>query len=276
MSKRVGVALGGGGAKGLAHIPVLEVLDELGVTVVAVSGTSIGAILGTLYASGMSGSEVRRAIDGILKTPETLEQAFTAERTFGWLELLSIDLGRGYLLQADGFLKEFEDLLPAQNFEDLEIPMHVVAADFWRREEVVFDAGPIRPAVAASFCLPGIFKPVIIGDTALVDGGCVNPVPFDLLREECDIVVAVDVLGKRLPDGDDLVPGYSDALFNVFQIAEATIAKQKRKSHPPDIYLQPEISDVKVLEFQKAEQIYEQSRTECERMRAALAALLDQ
>lgn len=276
MSKRVGVALGGGGAKGLAHIAVLEVLDEIGADVVAVAGTSIGAIMGTLYASGMSGSEVRGAIDDILETPETLEEAFTAKRTFGWLELLSVDLGRGYVLQADGFLTEFENLLPARNFDDLKLPMHVVAADFWRREEVVFDSGPIRPAVAASFCLPGIFKPVVIGDTALVDGGCVNPVPFDLLREECDIVVAVDVLGKRIPDGDDLVPGYSDALFNVFQIAEATIARQKRRSHPPDIYLEPEISGVKVLEFQKAEQIYEQARPECERLRKELLRLIEE
>ena len=275
MSKKVGVALGGGGAKGLAHIAVLEVLDEMGADVAAVSGTSIGAIIGTLYASGMSGSEVRSAIDDILETPDTLEEAFTAKRTFGWLELLGIDLGRGYLLQADGFLTEFENLLQVRDFENLEIPMHVVAADFWRRKEVVFDAGPIRPAVAASFCLPGIFKPVVIDDTALVDGGCVNPVPFDLIRDECDVVVAVDVLGRRLPNEDDLVPGYSDALFNVFEIAEATIARHKRRSHPPDIYVAPEIAGVRVLDFQKAEQIYEQSKPECERLRKELSRLLE-
>ena len=274
MTKTVGVALGGGGAKGLAHISVLEVLDELGANVVAVSGTSIGAIIGTLYSSGMKATEVREAIDEILKTPESLEEAFSAKRTFGWLELLSVDFGRGYMLQADGFLSEYENLLPVKNFEELAIPMHVVAADFWEREEVVFDSGPIRPAVAASFCLPGIFKPVIIGDSALVDGGCVNPVPFDLIREECDVVVAVDVLGKRVPDGDDLLPGYSDAIFNVFQIAEHTIANQKRKSHPPDIYIEPAITGVKVLEFDKAEQIYEQSRPECERLKTELQAIL--
>ena len=83
MNKKVGVALGGGGAKGLAHIAVLEVLDELGANVVSMAGTSIGAIIGTLYASGMSGTEVRGAISAILETPETLEEAFTAKRTFG-------------------------------------------------------------------------------------------------------------------------------------------------------------------------------------------------
>lgn len=274
MTKTVGVALGGGGAKGLAHIAVLEVLDELGADVVAVSGTSIGAIMGTLYASGMSGKEVREAIDAILETPDTLEEAFSAKRTFGWLELLSIDFGRSYLLQADGFLSEFENLLPVSTFEELKRPMHVVAADFWEREEVVFDKGPIRPAVAASFCLPGIFKPVIIGDQVLVDGGCVNPIPFDLIRDECDVLVAVDVLGKREPEHDDLVPDYSDALFNVFQIAERTIANQKRKHHPPDIYIEPDITGVKVLEFQKAESIFEQSQPECDRLKRELEVLL--
>ena len=275
MSKTVGIALGGGGAKGLAHIAVLEVLDELGAEVVAVSGTSIGAIMGTLYASGMSGSEVREAIEEMLRTPETLEEAINAKRTFGWLDLLSIDLGRSYLLQADGFLSEYENLLPVKNFEELKIPMQVVAADFWNREEVVFDHGPIRPAVAASFCLPGIFKPVILGDKVLVDGGCVNPIPFDLIRDQCEVLIAVDVLGKREPEYDDKVPGYADAVFNVFQIAEATIANQKRKHHPPDIYIEPDIVGVKVLEFQKAKQIFEQSRPERDRLKRELEVLLD-
>lgn len=274
MSKTVGVALGGGGAKGLAHITVLEMLDELGANVVAVSGTSIGAIMGTLYASGMSGKEVREAIEGLLEAPDTLEKAFNAKRTFGWLDLLSIDLGRSYMLQADGFLTEFENLLKVSNFEELKIPMSVVAADFWERKEVVFSSGPIRPAVAASFCLAGIFKPVIIGKQVLVDGGCVNPVPFDLIRADCDVLVAVDVLGKRKPTTDDLVPGYSDALFNVFQIAERVIADHKREQHPPDIYIEPEITGVKVLEFNKADEIFQQSQPECDRLKRELEALL--
>lgn len=274
MSRTVGVALGGGGAKGLAHIAVLEVLDELGADVVTVSGTSIGAIMGTLYAAGMSGKEIREAIAGLLEVPDTLEKAFSAKRTFGWLELLSVDLGRSYMLQADGFLTEFENLLQVGTFEELERPMNVVAADFWEREEVVFSSGPIRPAVAASFCLPGIFKPVIIDDQVLVDGGCVNPVPFDLIRDSCDVLVAVDVLGKREPTTKDLMPGYSDAIFNVFQIAERTIANQNREQYPPDIYLEPEIYDVKVLEFNKADEIFAQSQPELDRLKRELEVLL--
>ena len=85
MAKTVGIALGGGGAKGLAHIPILQVLDEFGVDVVSVSGTSIGAIFGTLYAAGMSGDEIRDSLAEILVLPENLEQAFNADRLFGWI-----------------------------------------------------------------------------------------------------------------------------------------------------------------------------------------------
>ena len=273
MTKSVGIALGGGGAKGLAHIAVLNVLDELDVDVVAISGTSIGAIIGSLYASGMSAAEIRQAIDSLLARPRSLEEALAAKRVFGWLELLGPELGSSHLLQADAFIAELRELLGVENFEDLQIPLHVVAADFWNRKEVVFNNGPILPAVAASFCLPGVFKPVVIDGTVLVDGGCVNPVPFDVIRPHCDILIAVDVLGKRIPK-DDQMPTYMEALFNTFQIAEKTIMTQKMKSHAPDIYVEPTIENVKVLEFQKAEQIYQLTAPECQRLKSELTPLL--
>lgn len=272
--KTVGIALGGGGAKGLVHIPVLKVLDRLGVDVVAVSGTSIGAIMGSLYASGHSGAQVGDVINDILSTPRSLKEALDAKRTFGWIELLGVDFGRSYVLEADGFMAELSKHLGIETFEELEIPLKVVAADFWERKEVVFESGPLMPAVAASFCLPGVFKPVVIDEQALVDGGSVNPVPFDLIRDDCDVVIAVDVLGKRTP-GADLIPSLTDALFNTFQIAEKTIAEQKRRLHAPDIYIEPVIENVKVLEFQKAEKIYEQAQPECERLEKELSALLE-
>ncbi len=271
--KTVGIALGGGGAKGLAHIPILKVLDTLGVDVVAVSGTSIGAIIGSLYAAGRSGEEVEDAISSILATPRSLREAIDAKRTFGWIELLGVDFGRSYILEADGFMGELSSYLGVESFDELKIPLKVVAADFWEREQVVFQSGPLMPAIAASFCLPGVFKPIIIDGQALVDGGSVNPVPFDLIRHDCDVVIAVDVLGRRTPDAD-LIPSMTDALFNTFQIAEKTIANEKLRSHRPDIYIEPVIENVKVLEFQKADEIYEQVRPECRRLAAELTKLL--
>ncbi len=273
MTKTVGLSLGGGGAKGLAHIAILEALDEMGVEISAISGTSIGAIIGTLYASGLTGKEIRDAVDSLLTMPGSLKEAWAAKRTFGWLEFLSLDLKRSHLLHVDPLVSEVEALLSVHLIEDLKIPMKIVAADFWNRIEVVLESGAIIPAVRASFCLPGIFEPVIIGGQVLVDGGCVNPIPFDLLRDQCDIVVAVDVLGRRVPSGSAL-PNFSEALFNTFQIAEKSIVVQKMNSHPPDIYIEPDITDVKVLEFQKASQIYRETEPECERLQVELKRLL--
>jgi NTE family protein len=272
--KKVGIALGGGGAKGLAHISMLEVLDGLGVRPHRISGTSIGAIMGVLYSSGLTASEMREGIGDLTATPRTLKELFEAKKLPSWIEFIDIDIGRGSLLQVDRFLEQLETVIGVSQFEDLSIPLQVVAADFWARKEVVFKAGPIIPAVAASFALPGIFKPVVMDGRVLVDGGSVNPLPYDLLLDECDIVIAVDVSGTRQPS-DDLLPSYAETIFNTFQIAEETIVNQKMMAQPPSICVQPEIEDVKVLEFHKADQILEQSKTACDRLREELDALLN-
>ncbi len=272
--KKVGIALGGGGAKGLAHISMLEVLDELGVRPHRISGTSIGAIMATLYSSGLTANEIKEGIGELTATPRTLKELFVAKKLPSWIEIIDIDVARGSLLHVDRFLEKLQTVIGVSQFEELSIPLQVVAADFWAREEVIFKAGPIIPAVAASFALPGIFKPVVMDGRVLVDGGSVNPLPFDLLRDECDIVIAVDVSGTVRPK-DDLLPSFTETIFNTFQIAEETIVKQKMKAQPPSIYVQPEINDVKVLEFHKVDQILEQSKPASDRLREELDALLD-
>jgi NTE family protein len=272
--KKVGIALGGGGAKGLAHISMLEVLDELGVRPHCISGTSIGAIMGALYSSGLTASEMRDGIGDLTATPHTLKELFEAKKLPSWIEFIDIDVGRGSLLQVDRFLDQLEGAIGVSRFEQLAIPLQIVAADFWAREEVVFESGPIIPAVAASFALPGIFKPIVMGEQVLVDGGSVNPIPYDLLQDECDIVIAVDVLGERKP-GDELLPSYTETIFNTFQISEQSIVNAKIKASPPSIYVESGVENVKVLEFHKAPEIYEQARPAARKLREELAALLD-
>ena len=271
--KRIGVALGGGGAKGLAHIPILEVLDELGVRPARIAGTSIGAIIGALYASGRSAREMRKETRELTRTPQGLKELISAKQLPGWLDFIGVELGRNSLLNVDRFLSTLGAVIDAETFEQLPIPLSVVAADFWARREIVLDRGPIIPAVAASFAIPGIFKPVILEDRVLVDGGCVNPVPYDLLQDDCDVVVAIDVSGRR-STGEDLMPSYSETLFNTFQIAEQTILSEKIKARPPTILVRPQIEGVRVLEFHKVDQIYEQAAPEQEQLRAELEALI--
>ena len=256
--KTIGIALGGGGARGLAHIVMLEALDELGVKASAVAGTSIGAVIGVLYAGGLSGSEIREQIAYLTARPDSFEEAFKEKRLFGWLDFIDLSIGRNSIFRIDRFLDHLDETLGISNIEELPIPFKAVATDFWGHQQVVLDAGPIEEGVAASFAIPGIFKPIVKNGRVLVDGGMVNPVPYDLLQDDCEIVIAIDVITPRSPK-DEIEPSFTDTLFNSFQIAEKTIVRQKIAKKPPTIYIEPRIEDVLALEFHKAEQIYAQA-----------------
>ena len=269
---RVGLALGGGGAKGLAHIPMLQTLDRAGIQPVAIAGTSIGAIMGTLYAAGISGDDISEGIAELVATPKSLQELFEAKQMFAWLEYFDLDIGRGSLFQIDKFLDQLEEVIGVETFEALPTPLKVVATDFWAREEVVLDSGPIIPAVAASFALPGVFKPVVRGEQVLIDGGSVNPVPYDLLQDECDFIIAIDVMGQRKP-GEDLLPSYAESLFNTFQIAEKSIIREKFRRQPPDVYIEVEVEDVAVLDFHKVDEILEQAEPSRQALEKAVRAL---
>jgi len=272
---RVGVALGGGGAKGLAHIPMLEVLEKAGIRPCAVAGTSIGAIIGALYASGMSPGAMREAVDELTRVPRTFRDLIRAGQNgqlFDWLDFIDLDIARGSLLNIEKFLSDFEKVVGVSRFEDLQIPLKVVATDFWKREEVIFASGELGPAIAASFALPGIFKPMVEDGRVLIDGGLVNPVPYDTLQEDCDVVIAIDVIGHRKP-GEDLLPSYTESLFNSFQIAQKAVLKSKFRIRPPDIYVDVAIEGVKVLEFHRVREIYEQTASACKELEEKLAAI---
>ncbi len=202
---RIGLALGGGGAKGLAHIPILEVLDELGVRPSAIAGTSIGAVIGALYASGVKGREIREGIhEMVFSEGKGEHRALDLPRGLRQiLDLIDLDLGSGGLLRGEKFLERIYEDVRARSFEELQTPLKVVATEFWTREEVVFESGELLPAVRASMSLPVLFSPVVRGHRVLMDGGAVNPVPYDLLLDECDFTIAVDVAGSRTMDPDD-------------------------------------------------------------------------
>ena len=269
----IGIALGGGGARGLAHIVMLEALDELGVKAAAVAGTSIGAVIGVLYAGGLSGSEIREQIAYLTARPDSFEEAFKEKRLFGWLDFIDIRIGRSSIFRIDKFLDHIDETLGVSNIEELPIPFKAVATDFWGHRQVVLDAGPIEEAVAASFAIPGIFKPIVKDGRVLVDGGMVNPVPYDLLQDVCEIVIAIDVITPRRPK-NEFAPSFTDTLFNSFQIAEKTIVRQKIATQPPTIYIEPKIEDVLALEFHKADKIYAQAQTAKRDLIAQLAPLL--
>lgn len=257
---RVGIALGGGGAKGLAHIPMLEVLDAAGIRPYRIAGTSIGAVIGCLYAAGMSGSAIRQLVDELtVSERENWLDSLFNEDIGRWLEFIELKLGKGGLIESNAFIDYLQEKIRFSRFEQLKIPLSIVATDFWNREQVVFESGDLLNAVKASMAVPGLFNPVNYDGRVLVDGGLVNPVPYDLLLEDCDLVIAIDVLGNRTPDTQN-GPTYFETTFNTFQIMQAAIMREKRQCNPPQIYIKPDLRDIRVLDFYKADDIYRQAR----------------
>lgn len=264
---KIGLALGGGGAKGLAHIPLLEVFDEFGVRPSVISGTSIGAIIGSMYAAGRSGKQIREFVDQKIPQEEESASSLVKKIFAGKLsDLVSINFGRGAIFDHTGISKFFDSLIDDTTFETLDTPLKVVTTDFWNREQVVFDSGDLGRAVRASMAIPGIFQPVEYEGRILVDGGGVNPLPFDLLTEECDLVVAIDVSGMLKPD-DDPMPGALEAMFGMSQVMSRAIVDGRLRLAQPDLLLRPTVEGVRVLEFWKAESIYRGAEPAAQRLR---------
>ena len=270
----VGIALGAGGANGLAHIRMLEALDEMSIRPHLISGSSIGAVIGALYASGMGGKKIREMVETFIISPgERLVEKLLNKDVTRWLEFIEIELGRGGLMDSEGFISFLYENIGQDTFQKLDIPIKIVAADLWDRSQVVYESGPLLPAIKASMALPGVFQPVIHDDRILIDGGTVNPVPYDLLRAECDIVIGIDVIGERTKP-EDSAPGYFEAVFNAAKVMQHTIMVEKRHREEPDIYIVPRISDVRALEFYYAESVFEQAQPAVDELKTQLSRKL--
>ncbi|NQU39343.1 MAG: patatin-like phospholipase family protein [Lentisphaerae bacterium] len=264
--KKIGLALGGGGAKGLAHVPMLEALDELGIRPHRITGTSIGSILGMLYASGISGTRIREGVRRmIISKDDSFRDSLKKRDVLRWFEFLDVEFGRGGLFKGDKFIEFLYKQMDKHTFEELETPLRVVATDFWTSEQVVLAEGDLLSAVKASMGLPGVFTPVKRDGRVLIDGGGVNPVPHDLL-EDCDIVIAIDVMGQMQPDKPGQIPNLVRAVLGTFDIMQNSIIAAKRQLTPPDIYIRPMIVGIDILDFHKADEVYAQAAPERDRL----------
>ena len=184
--KRVGLALGSGGARGWAHLGVLQALKEKGVEVEVVAGTSMGAVVGVFLAA-------RR--DGVLRElAQDLD--WKRLRPFFW----EVSLSRSGLTDGRRLLEEFQKMLGIREFRELDLPFRAVATDLDTGGEVVLSSGNLLQAVRASISIPGLFSPIPVGKRFLVDGGLVNPVPVSVARAMgAQTVIAVDVSQGIVP-----------------------------------------------------------------------------
>lgn len=257
---RIGLALGGGGAKGLAHILMLESLDELGIRPRVIAGSSIGAIIAALYAAGLSGRDIRAQIEQFfVDEKEARDKLFALPKSIRWLDFIDPALTGGGLLDSSDFIEFLGEILPTRRFRELRIPLKVVTADLLTGRQVVIESGDLLPALQASMAVPGVFPPVELNGRRLVDGGVANPLPYDLVRPGSDIVIAIDVSGERdFEDGESL--SSMGVLLHSFHTMSTNILAEKLRQQRPDIYIRPEIRNVRVLEFYKARQVFEEAR----------------
>lgn len=272
--KSIALALGGGGVRGLAHVPVLQLLDELDLRPAIMAGTSMGAVVGALYSSGMSGLEIRELIDGHIVHPDdTLKEVIGKRKgILEWVTSLLPELHRGGLVNVDRFLGRLFGKVAECDFQELKIPLSIVATDYWSCEQVVIDRGPVMPAVRASMAVPGIFAPVQLDGRVLVDGGVVNNLPYDLLLGRADVVIAVDVGGEREP-GRHTVPSAIESIMGALDIMSASALKRKLAVSQPDILLHPRILDIDMLEFAKSHDVLDQSADAVNELRERLRDL---
>ena len=232
---RIGLVLGGGGARGLAHIGVFRVLEEAGLPVDIVTGTSVGALVGALYSSGIS-------IDRIESMTEEI----------GWSDLTNISAPSVVtlflsekLLSTEKMEKYIADKIGNKRFDELKIPFGCVATDLRTGEKIIFYEGDVAPAVLASATIPGVFTPVEYRHRLLVDGGLVDNIPTDVARMlKADIIIAVNISAdftKNTPSNIMSVLSQSISIQGEFLSGE--------QLKLTDLVINPEVSDVGIHEL---------------------------
>jgi len=233
----IGLALGGGFARGFAHLGVLQVLEQNHIPISHIAGTSVGSILGAAYASGAP-------LSRIIATCRTLRFRDIARWRVSRLGLASNRRLGGLI----------ERVFEARHFEDLRIPMAVVATDLANGEPVVFTHGNLVDAIRASCAFPGLFQPVEIGTRCLADGGLVAPVPTQAARE----LGAAHVVGVSVGMHD----GYRGTPSNIFQVVSRAVSAAQKHQHEvwerhADLVLRPDVQSLAWDDFEHAEQAIE-------------------
>ena len=267
---KVGLVLGGGGARGLAHVGVLKVLEELRVPVDCIAGTSMGSIIGGLYASGMSPpamDQTLQAIDWPQMFKDGPGRADLPFRTKVEQQVLLTDKGVGLkdwrvqlplgLLQGQNLLLLLEELtLPAaevRDFDQLPIPFRAVATDLATGEAVVLGDGELAKAMRASMSIPSALVPVDLDGKLLADGGMADNVPVDVARRLCrpDVIIAVDVGAPLVPTSElTSVLSITEQLTGFLTVRNAR--QQIATLGPRDILITPDLKDISSLNFERS------------------------
>ena len=264
---KVGLVLSGGGAKGLAHIGALKIIDSLGIRIDYIAGTSMGSVIGSLYASGYTGKQIDSIFkkvnfddvisDNLPRASKTFYERDNSEKYAIKLpfEKFKIKLPSGLSSGQNNFnlLSRLTlHVYDVDDFSKLPIPFFCIATNIETGEEVILDKGNLAQAITASSAFPSLYKPIIIDNQILIDGGVVNNYPIDELKAKgVDVIIGVDVqdnLASRIN-----LTSAPDILFQINNFR--TINEMKIKSKKTDIYIKPDIDDFSVISFSEGKKI---------------------
>lgn len=243
MRKKVALVLSMGGARGIAHIGVIEELLQQGFEITSIAGSSMGALVGAMYASGQM--EVCK------------EWLYSWDKYKMW-KLADISLSREGLVKGNRFIKELKKKIPNIDIEDLPIPYVALATDIAHRKEIVFDKGNLHDAVRASISIPLIFHPLQQDGMILMDGGIMNPIPLKYAKRiKGDILIAVDVNSQIKPSKRMTINPRTiymeSSLLKLQQLARYELLET-----PPDLLIQTSVDDYGILDFYKAKELVKQ------------------
>ncbi|MCD8372095.1 MAG: patatin-like phospholipase family protein [Clostridia bacterium] len=244
MSKKLGLALGGGGARGVAHIGVIKALEEEGITPYCISGTSMGAVVGGCYACGIDIDTIR---DVVLKLKLS--------------DLVDVDVApytRLSILRSKKLQKLFLQYIGGMQFSDLKIPFNCTAVDLYSGKLIIMEEGSVATAVQASASIPAVFRPVQYGDMLLVDGGVLCRVPVRQAKAlGADVVIGIDAI-KNADEPVTKVPNLIAKITRVFDIVDSVNTAKERSSpdYPCDLMLAPEMKDMSQYAVKNLDKAY--------------------
>lgn len=267
----VGLALSSGGARGIAHIGVLEMLEKANIPIDIIAGTSAGSLFGGFYATGKPVAEIADFACNLTKLIELKSGLWDPKFSLPWDGLIKGNATLKYLA------KQFNDA----TFADTKIPFYVVAADVLSGEEVVFDEGPLAEAVRASIGMIGIFSPYQLNGHFLIDGGAVNPVPASILAEKgANIIIASSVIpsieeerarGQAAAQQQER-PNFLGVLSNMMAIMEREIIKTRMS--PVDVLIKPKVEVFTAMDYDKADEFLKLGREAAKRELPLLQKIL--
>jgi len=253
---RIGIALGSGSARGWAHIGVLAALAEAGISPEVVSGTSIGSLVGAVYA------------DDNLPALERWVTALTWRKVVGYFDLSF----SGGLLKGSKLFEDLHSGFLDKRIEELKRPFGAVATDLGNGREVWLRTGPVADAVRASIAMPGLFTPRARDEQLLVDGALVNPVPVSMARAlGADFVIAVDLssnivgmFARKAEDRGPAMPNLAEVVIGSLNIMSTRITRSRMAGEPADAVVQPRLAELGLLEYHRAAEAIAEGRAAAE------------